>query len=287
MDKKYEDRITGNIVKVKTQDDIWVTLDTGAKIKKSSFGLKYSEVIDPNTFFDSNNVLLPLAEKIKNQEETIKKESLNMTNEITNNETESAIYQDNRTLEEKKQDLLKNYEKKLNVDIESTDQKIDDNNQQQIVNQVPEQLTEVKQVNQVPEQIKQQPIVQQKRTPSYDFFKGFKKNNKITIELKFDEWIADPEFIKLMNNNFEDDILKFYTDEIINDIFKDKNKIVEDIYQQLDKIINKKKIVNKKKTSTVVKKRTRKIPSVPKTERSQIHEGKPEDKPEKEIKKIK
>ena len=94
---------------------------------------------------------------------------------------------------------------------------------------------------------------------SYKFFKGFKKNHKIPIELKFDEYIADPEFLKLMMNNFESDVIMYYTKMIYNNILMDSDQLKDMIYKQLENFIMKKKSVRKPRTVKKPMKKTKTI----------------------------
>lgn len=98
-------------------------------------------------------------------------------------------------------------------------------------------------------------VVENPEEESYKFFKGFKKNHKVTIELSFDEFIADPEFLKLMMNNFEADVIKYYTGEIFKNIATNPKKVEEEIYNQLEDII-----LNNKKTGETPKRRTTRKP---------------------------
>ena len=94
------------------------------------------------------------------------------------------------------------------------------------------------------------PVVEDPNEESFKFFKGFKKNHKVTIELSFDEYIADPEFLKMMMNNFEADVIKYYTSEIFKNIANNPQKVEEEIYKQLEEmIIGKKKAPTKRKST--------------------------------------
>jgi hypothetical protein len=72
---------------------------------------------------------------------------------------------------------------------------------------------------------------------SYKFFKNFKRNFDVDLNIKISEKIADPEFLRLMSNNFEADILKFYSKEILKNILSDITAFEDNIYKQLHKIV--------------------------------------------------
>jgi hypothetical protein len=99
------------------------------------------------------------------------------------------------------------------------------------------------------------PVVEDPNEESFKFFRGFKKNHKVTIELSFDEYIADPEFLKMMMNNFEADVIKYYTSEIFKNIANNPQKVEEEIYKQLEEMI-----IGKKKSPTKRKPTKRRTP---------------------------
>ena len=66
-------------------------------------------------------------------------------------------------------------------------------------------------------------------------FQKFKRNSRITITLKIKDKISKPDFIKVMADGMEGDIIQFYTDEIYSSFISDPQKIKEDIYNQVYK----------------------------------------------------
>jgi len=66
-------------------------------------------------------------------------------------------------------------------------------------------------------------------------FKKFKRNHSISIKFSLKDKIGKPEFIQMMAEGLDGDIIQFYTDEIFKKFIKDINSIKEDIYNQIYK----------------------------------------------------
>ena len=71
--------------------------------------------------------------------------------------------------------------------------------------------------------------------PTISIFKKFKRNHNITITLKIKDKISKPDFIKVMADGFEGDIIQFYSDEIFRAFLDDMKGIKSDIYNQIHK----------------------------------------------------
>jgi len=314
INKKFENKENGDVVVIRQDDGIWFTLTNGAKIKKDSFFNKYSEIIDPMEFFNNQGNVQNLAGKLEkvdpskvqdsNQERTVRRvdETANYPDPYNNmagpiDQKQQMIDEYNRNQKIKEQELAKYQQidddetaaKQLLENATTQRQKPIKSNDNP---NYPEFDTNVKRdrdksspsssvndyynenlYNQPPET----PIVEDPNEESFKFFRGFKKNHKVTIELSFDEYIADPEFLKMMLNNFEADVIKYYTGEIFKNIANNPQKVEEEIYKQLEEmILGKKKAPTKRKPTT--KRTKRVIPKVPKEDRAQIHEGVPEKK---------
>ena len=94
--------------------------------------------------------------------------------------------------------------------------------------------------NQVNEQVKQS-TEKVSSTPvddfddSYKIFKTFKRNYDIVINLKVDGKISKPDFIKIMSDGIDGDIIKYYSEEILKSILSDIPTIQKKIYDQIYK----------------------------------------------------
>ena len=100
----------------------------------------------------------------------------------------------------------------------------------------PKPITEVM-INNTPstiisEQHIQQPI-QVVEDPTTALFKKFKRNHNISISLKIKDKISKPDFIKVMADGLEGDIIQFYTDQIFSNYFSNIDNIKQDIYNQI------------------------------------------------------
>jgi len=91
----------------------------------------------------------------------------------------------------------------------------------------------------------QQTIIQ--HNPEELLFKMFKNNFDIKIKLEFDRKMASPDFIKMMSENFETDIIRYYTKKFLNSIINDSTTLEDVIYKQLQNIIFEGKKEKKKK----------------------------------------
>lgn len=79
----------------------------------------------------------------------------------------------------------------------------------------------------------QQPT--QVEDPTTALFKKFKRNHNLTVTLKIKDKISKPDFIKVMSDGLEGDIIQYYTDEIFTKFLNDMSSIKTDIYNQIHK----------------------------------------------------
>jgi hypothetical protein len=82
---------------------------------------------------------------------------------------------------------------------------------------------------------------------AFMFFKKFKKVHPIKIEVSFDEMIADPNYVRQTAMNFEGDVIKFYTQELMKKIYADPTMLEEQIYDSLKLSIMGEEYVQKEK----------------------------------------
>lgn len=105
--------------------------------------------------------------------------------------------------------------------------------------------------------------------PSNKIFKTFKRNYKINIKLNIQDNISKPEFIKIMADGLEGDIVEFYTNEIIKNYLSDVQKIHDDIYNQLYKEVYGKDYV-KEEAEIIETKEVKPKTTKPKTTKKEI-----------------
>jgi hypothetical protein len=94
--------------------------------------------------------------------------------------------------------------------------------------------------NQQSDQPTQQQNVQnvhhvQVEDPTINLFKKFKRNHNISLNLKIKDKISKPDFIKVMADGLEGDIIQFYTDDIFSSFLKNTEGIKTEIYNQIHK----------------------------------------------------
>ncbi|NPV13268.1 MAG: hypothetical protein HPY57_16025 [Ignavibacteria bacterium] len=73
--------------------------------------------------------------------------------------------------------------------------------------------------------------------PTIAIFKKFKRNHNVTIKLEIKDKISKPDFIKVIADGFEGDIIQFYADELFKTFLDDFKNIKKEIYNQLYKNI--------------------------------------------------
>jgi len=117
----------------------------------------------------------------------------------------------------------------------------------------------------------QQPV---QEDPTTALFKKFKRNSSITINLKIKDKISKPDFIKVMADGLEGDIIQYYTDEIMKAFMQDYEGTKQEIYNQIHlKVYD--CLPGEDIDDEEDKPKGRTIPNVPKEERSQLNEGVP------------
>ena len=72
---------------------------------------------------------------------------------------------------------------------------------------------------------------------AFMFFKKFKKIHPIDVKLIFKELIADPTYLRQTAMNFDGDIVKFYTNELMNKLWDNPSLLEKQIYDEFKKII--------------------------------------------------
>jgi hypothetical protein len=84
------------------------------------------------------------------------------------------------------------------------------------------------------EQKIQQP---QMMDPREMMFKTFKRNYDIKINVEFTDKIANPEFIKMMMENMDGDIINFYKKLVLENITKNFKIVEDEVEKQLKRVI--------------------------------------------------
>lgn len=79
----------------------------------------------------------------------------------------------------------------------------------------------------------QQHIIQKELDPSEIMFKTFKRNHDISINLTIKDKIGKPEFVRMMMENIEGDIIKYYKTLIMNNILNNIKYIEDEVEKNL------------------------------------------------------
>lgn len=265
--KRFQNNENGEIVKVVSESGMFYTLNNGTNIKKDIFLLRFSEMVDAGSFFNSASNLSEMASKIT-QIDPSKVSDIPVAPEVIDRSGGDGMITTAPSLNTKDEMIRKYYEtsqKNQQYKVyENDDEAADDffKKQQQNSVQSPQQRRRM-----IPEdgmdisnmdisgdyQQTTQPIQQKqlngsglstmpesrisKEEESYKFFKSFKRIYPIKLTIDFEEKIADPSFIKMMVMNFEGDIIKYYTNELMNRVYNDPGFLENKIYNKLKDLI--------------------------------------------------
>lgn len=83
----------------------------------------------------------------------------------------------------------------------------------------------------------QQVSYQQPVNPSEMIFKSFKRNHEITINIEFKDKIGSPDFVKMMLENIEGDIIGYYKNLIMDNIMNKVTEVENEVEYQIIKEI--------------------------------------------------
>lgn len=303
--KKFQSNETQEVVTIAGDTGVFYNLSNGANIKKDIFFQKYSEMLDTNSFFQQQSAagLAGLADQLK-QVDSSKMQDIGgnippavryIQESVSEQVSAPAEYKEmllRRFEQEQSHKDLSQYKVYENEDDAAADfeRKQKQNQQpqrevrsprQQIENPYPTQeIINENRVENIPSAVIQQPQMSYNdpEEEAWRFFKSFKRIYPIKLSVDFDERIAEPMFLKMMANNFESDIIKYYTKQIMDRIYNDPGFLENKIYEKLKSIVydEPQKKERKPKQIQVVKKpapKKRVIPSVPKEERERFGPG--------------
>jgi len=267
--KKFQNNENQEVVTITGDSGIFYALSNGANIKKDIFFQKYSEMLDTSNFLQQQSAagLASLADQLRNVDSS-------KVQDIGGNVPPSVKYLQDPISEqvsappEYKEMLLRRYEQEqAHKDLsqykvyDNEDESAADFERKQIQNQQPQrnikslrqqQEDEQKQINDnrndyngatgVPGNIPVNTNIPVQtytnaEEESFRFFKSFKRIYPIKLSVDFDERIAEPLFIKMMANNFESDIIKYYTKQIMDRVYNDPGFLENKIYEKLRHIV--------------------------------------------------
>lgn len=252
-----------DVVTIIGDNGVFYNLSNGANIKKDIFFQRYSEMLDVSSFFQQ-------APQITNVEKITEQIRNLDTSKIpggdippTVRHVEKSVSEQIQAPPEYREMILKKYEAEQAHREELSQYKVfeDDDEaaadferklKQQQAPQQPrprrrpeeEQWMGVNSTFQTPQEPIMESSYQNTTSPyisaeeeAFKFFRSFKKVYPIKLAVEFDEKIAEPAFIKLMAVNYEGDIIKFYTKEIMNRIYNDPGFLENKVYEKLRNLI--------------------------------------------------
>mgnify|MGYP001159341405 CR=1 FL=1 len=258
--KKFQNNETQEIVAIVGDNGVFYSLSSGANIKKDIFFQKYSEMVDPSSFFQQQS-----AAGLQNLTEQLRSIDSSKVQDIGGNIPPSVKVNQESVAEqlqappEYRDMLMKKYQyEQEHKDLsqykvfENEDEAADDWERKIKASQQPApqrprprppQMEQTQQfappVEPIMEnaQVQQSPVYMSAEEEAFRFFKSFKRIHPISVEVSFDEKIAQPDFIRMMVVNYEGDIIKYYTKEIMNRIYNDPGFLENKIYEKLKSII--------------------------------------------------
>jgi len=293
-DKRFQNNETGEIVRVVSESGMFYSLNNGMNIKKDVFFQKFSESVDASSFFSSGPALSDMASKIT-QIDSSKVSDVPADPIVINRGEEGGISRAPQP--DSREELIRKYnesQRKTQTEYkvyENEDDAADEFFRKQQQQQTPQRprrrpedgmdITNMdlgkmwpeggEQFNDAPGATVNIPTeisgAISREEESFKFFRSFKRVYPIKLTIDFEEKIADPEFIKMMVMNFEGDIIKYYTNELMNRVYNDPGFLETKIYNKLRDLI-----MGESKPKTVRKPRAKKEavkpPQTPPTPRS-------------------
>lgn len=270
--KRFQNNETGDSVSIVGDNGVFYNLSNGANIKKDIFFQKFTESVDPASFFQNQSVagLQNLADQLKNvdtskvqdiggnippqvkyRQESVS-EQLQAPTEyremLLKNYQQEQAYKDLSQYQvyENDDDAVADFERRMKQTQPQPQQRQRPQYQdpyqepqqyQPPVNEGFENRNEYPGATGIPGNIQNAPAFVSPEEEAFRFFRSFKKVFPITLSVDFDERIAEPGFIKMMAVNYEGDIIKFYTKEFMNRIYNDPGFLENKIYDKLKSLV--------------------------------------------------
>jgi hypothetical protein len=265
--KRFQNNENGDIVEVIADTGMFYNLSNGSNIKRDIFFQKYSEMVDPTSFFQKQTVagLSNLAEQFKNLDSRnavdgdmpptvrhISESTGNYSPPTPEQDRQEMIrrYNENQAKKDLSQYKVFDNEDEAASDFERRQKEIQQNQIQQRNKSLRQQKLEeeerflrgeqniqnVEYTEPTPQEFTQ-PAYVSKDEEAYRFFKSFKRVYPVKLSIDFDEKIAEPNFLKMMVTNMEADIIQYYTKEIMNRIHNDPGYLETKIYEKLRSIV--------------------------------------------------
>ena len=147
----------------------------------------------------------------------------------------------NKSVQPQKPQMPNIEEKKMEIELLFDDEKLALGEEEAILRRskrllklpTTKQETEVTVPNTESEPGQVQPQTQPQLSPIEMMFSTFKRKHLITINVSFDDMIGEPDFVKLMVENMDGDIVGYYKNLIMKNIMKNLSKIEEAVEREI------------------------------------------------------
>lgn len=271
QNKRFQNIDSQEVVSIMGDNGVFYNLSNGANIKKDIFFQKYSEMLDPTSFFDKQSAagLSSLAEKIKTVDSS---KAIDGDFAPQVKYKQDPISEQLQAPQEYREMLIRRFENEQ-AQKNLSQYKVYDNDDEAAAdferrNKQPQPPQRQRQPQyQEPQQFEDEEYYAPQEYPSapspsmpphvpayvspeeeaFRFFRSFKKVYPIKLTVDFDERIAEPNFIKMMAVNYEGDIIKFYTKEFMARIYNDPGFLENKIYEKLRALVFEEEQVKQKK----------------------------------------
>jgi hypothetical protein len=248
--KTFKNNLTGENVTVIDSFENIAILENKQKIDVNTLmdSNKYTEQIDPSSFFNNQGSYNSLADKIKNipvnnmvDEEGTVSVSVDGSG-LQPTTDESAIIM--TTEEDERAELLKKYgavddtSGAVSKQNEAFSKLLDEDDLPAPVQQ-PKTTIEVDNVQrvEVSREVHQPPVQRVADDPIVTMFKGVKRNVKFDINIEISDKIPRLDFIEMMEDSYEISLIDFLAEEFTNKILQNPNIIKDTITEKIKLLV--------------------------------------------------
>ena len=291
-DKKFTDiSLNESFVVIDQFEDIAI-LDNKQRVHVNRLLDKnfYEMYIDPSSFFGDKHYQM-FADKIK----SIPMESINEMKDDDSAVIQYDPEEERRLLEEKARKMYGSVSEQSQNQLDKFKEYLDDDNDIPVIQ--PFQSPSIQPQPQSIREVSVQPQVIQE-DPMKIMFKNIKKNTDLKISFDINDKIPRPDFIEMMEDSYEVSLIEYLADEFTKKILDNPSIIKDKIKEEINNIV-----YGKKEQTDIIKvdpmvinegshknskplppptkilregenpKKVRKIPNVPPSDRTVLHEG--------------
>lgn len=255
MSKVYTDKTNGERVTIIKEDDVYYTIDDGSgnavRVKKDTFTKRYesSNAIDPEQFLNTKSAIENLAKQLqqldtnKLQDGGDDKTRIKIKPPVVLSDSQKehiSPVSDNKVdgpkiTDAQRQKMIEEFQKKQSDTPQQTFTYVDEDEVIEYELPTPGEDNINTAIPVTNPGVKNEPV--QRVDPLQMMFKMFKNNYDVTINLKIEDKIANPQFIAMVMENVEGDAIEYYAKIILEKLLKEPLKLKKEIYEQLKKEI--------------------------------------------------